>query len=67
MIDIFTEELADTERSLEVLEQSTMRYRSGRMQKGLEKRKQNLTAKLQELRMKSTAGKTMPWISTRWV
>lgn len=59
MIDIFTEELADTERSLEVLEQSTMRYRSGKMQKGLEKRKQNLTAKLQELRMKSTAGKTM--------
>ena len=52
MIDIFTEELADTERSLEVLEQSTMRYRSGKMQKGLEKRKQNLAAKLQELRMK---------------
>ncbi|GAB6863746.1 N-6 DNA methylase [Bacteroides acidifaciens] len=52
MIDIFTEELADTEHSLEVLEQSTMRYRSGRMQNGLEKRKQNLTAKLAELRMK---------------
>lgn len=57
MIDIFTEELADTERSLEVLEQSTMRYRSGRMQKGLEKRKQNLTAKLQELRMKINSRK----------
>ena len=40
------------ERSLEVLEQSTMRYRSGRMQKGLETRKQNLEAKLAELQMK---------------
>lgn len=52
MIDIFTEELADVERNLEVLEQSTMRYRSGKMQEGLEKRKQNLAAKLQELKMK---------------
>lgn len=52
MIDIFTEELADVERNLEVLEQSTMRYRNGKMQDGLEKRKQNLTAKLKELRMK---------------
>ena len=52
MIEIFTEELNDVERNLEVLEQSTMRYRSGRMQEGLEKRKQNLSAKLQELRMK---------------
>jgi len=52
MIEIFTEELRDVERSLEVLEQSTMRYRSGKMQDGLEKRKQNLSAKLQELRMK---------------
>ncbi len=52
MIEIFSEELADVERSLEVLEQSTMRYRSGKMQKGLEKRKQNLKAKLSELRMK---------------
>lgn len=52
MIEIFTEELCDVERNLEVLEQSTMRYRSGRMQEGLEKRKQNLSAKLQELRMK---------------
>lgn len=50
MMDIFTEELADVERSLEVLEQSTMRYRTGKMQKGLEKRKQNLEAKLLELR-----------------
>ncbi len=50
MIDIFSEELADVERCLEVLEQSTMRYRSGRMQQGLEKRKQNLTAKLSLLR-----------------
>ncbi len=52
MFEIFSEELADVERSLEVLEQSTMRYRSGRMQQGLEKRQQNLTAKLAELRMK---------------
>ncbi|WP_302980192.1 helicase-related protein, partial [Paraprevotella clara] len=52
MIDIFTEELADVERNLEVLEQSTMRYRSGKMQDGLEKRKQNLAAKLKELKMK---------------
>ena len=52
MYDIFSEELADVERSLEVLEQSTMRYRSGRMQKGLEIRKQNLEAKLAELQMK---------------
>ena len=57
MINIFIEELADTERSLEVLEQSTMRYRSGKMQKGLEKRKQNLKAKLQELRMKINSRK----------
>ena len=52
MYDIFSEELADVERSLEVLEQSTMRYRSGSMQKGLETRKQNLEAKLAELQMK---------------
>lgn len=52
MYDIFSEELADVEHSLEVLEQSTMRYRSGRMQKGLETRKQNLKAKLAELQMK---------------
>ena len=52
MIDIFTEELDDVERSLEVLEGSTMRYRSGKMHEGLEKRKQNLNAKLQELSMK---------------
>ena len=52
MYDIFSEELADVERSLEVMEQSTMRYRSGRMQKGLETRKQNLEAKLAELQMK---------------
>lgn len=50
MIDIFSEELADVERSLEVLEQSTMRYRTGKMQSGLEKRKQNLTATLAQLR-----------------
>ena len=52
MITMFTEELADVERSLEVLENSTMRYRSRKMQQGLEKRKQNLKSKLAELRMK---------------
>lgn len=52
MYDIFSEELADVERSLEVLEQSTMRYRSRAMQKGLEKRKQNLAATLDALRAK---------------
>lgn len=57
MVDIFTEELDDVERNLEFLEQSTMRYRSGKMQEGLEKRKQNLTAKLQELRMKISGRK----------
>ena len=52
MIEIFTEELYDVERSLEVLEQSTMRYRSRKMQKGLEVRQKNLKAKLSELRTK---------------
>ena len=49
MIEIFGEELQDVERCLEVLEQSTMRYRSGRMQTGLEKRQENLQAKLAQL------------------
>ena len=52
MIEIFTEELYDVERSLEVLEKSTMRYRSRKMQKGLEVRQENLKAKLSELRKK---------------
>lgn len=52
MIEIFTEELYDVERSLEVLEQSTMRYHSRKMQKGLEVRQENLKAKLSELRTK---------------
>lgn len=51
MFEIFSEELQDVERSLEVLEESTMRYRSGRMQSGLEKRQENLQAKLANLRM----------------
>ncbi|MCM1312850.1 MAG: N-6 DNA methylase [Roseburia sp.] len=50
MIGIFSEELADVERCLEVLEQSTMRYRSGKMQSGLETRRENLRAKLGKLR-----------------
>lgn len=52
MIEIFEEELQDVERCLEVLEQSTMRYRSLKMQKGLEAREENLKAKLTELRYK---------------
>lgn len=50
MMDIFTEELQDVERSLEVLERSGLKWRSRRMSKGLEKRQQNLMAKLAELR-----------------
>ena len=57
MMEIFTEELADVERCLEVLENSTMRYRSRQMQKGLEKRQENLKAKLAELREKIKARK----------
>ncbi len=51
MFEILSEELQDVERSLEVLEESTMRYRNGRMQSGLEKRQENLQAKLANLRM----------------
>ena len=51
MYEIFSEELQDVERSLKVLEESTMRYRSGRMQSGLQKRQENLRAKLADLRM----------------
>ena len=51
MYDIFCEELNDVERSLEVLEeQANIRYRSRAMQKGLEKRQENLRAKLAELK-----------------
>ena len=57
MMEIFTEELADVERCLEVLENSTMRYRSRQMQKGLEKRQENLKAKLAELQEKIKARK----------
>ena len=50
MIEIFYEELADVERSLEVLEQSSMRWRSRALEKGLQKRQENLRAKLAELK-----------------
>ena len=51
MYNIFREELSDVERSLEVLEeQKGIRYRSRAMQKGLEKRCENLRAKLAELK-----------------
>ncbi len=49
MASIFREELADVERCLEVLEKSTMRYRSSRLQSGLEQRQENLKAKLSGL------------------
>ena len=39
-------ELADVERNLEFLEQSTMRYRSGKMQDGLEKRESTIIFRL---------------------
>lgn len=51
MASIFREELADVERCLEVLEKSTMRYRSSRLQSGLEKRQENLRTKLSGLRL----------------
>ncbi len=50
MIEIFSEELADVERSLVFLEQSDMRYRTSKEQKGLEERMENLNAKLSRLR-----------------
>lgn len=49
MMRICQQELADVERSLDVLEETTGRYASGRMYKGLETRKNNLMAKLAEL------------------
>ncbi len=53
MYNIFREELSDVERSLEVLEEQTnIRYRSRAMQKGLEKRQENLRAKRSELQYK---------------
>lgn len=67
MIEIFTEELYDVERSLEVLEQSTMRYRSRKMQKGLEVRQENLKAKLSELRKSWTTARMIPWTFIQWV
>lgn len=50
IIEIFSEELADVERSLVFLEQSDMRYRTSKEQKGLEERMENLNAKLSRLR-----------------
>lgn len=47
---IMEQELADVERSLNVLEDSGMGWRNRRMQKGLEKRQENLTASLQSLK-----------------
>ena len=47
---ILEQELADVERSLQVLESSGMAWRNRRMQKALEKRQENLTASLQSLK-----------------
>lgn len=47
---IMEQELADVERSLNVLEDSGMGWRNRRMQKGLEKRQENLAASLRSLK-----------------
>ena len=52
MYDIMQQELDDVERSLEVLEESGMGWRNRRMQKGLEKRQENLSANLQSLKQR---------------
>lgn len=49
MMRIYMQELHDVERSLDVLEQTSGRGASGRMLTGLEKRKENLKAKLDGL------------------
>ena len=46
---IMEQELMDVERCLRALEESTMRWRSGKMQQGLEKRQENLTVELNRL------------------
>ena len=50
MYGIMQQELDDVERSLQVLEDSGMGWRNRRMQKGLEKRQENLSASLQSLK-----------------
>ena len=50
MYGIMQQELDDVERSLQVLENSGMGWRNRRMQKGLEKRQENLSASLQSLK-----------------
>ena len=52
MYGIMQQELDDVERSLQVLEDSGMGWRNRRMQKGLEKRQENLTSSLQSLKMR---------------
>ena len=52
MMHIMTQELADVERSLQVLEDSGMGWRNRRMQKGLEKRQENLSTNLQSLKQR---------------
>lgn len=51
MIGIFEQELNDVVRSLSVLEESGMKWRSRKMMKGLETRQQNLDAELARLRL----------------
>ena len=50
MLRIMQQELDDVERSLQVLEESGMAWRNRRMQKGLERRQENLKSDLQSLR-----------------
>lgn len=57
MYGIMQQELDDVERSLEVLEESDMGWRNRRMQKGLEKRQENLAANLQSLKQRIEAKK----------
>ena len=52
MCGIMQQELNDVERSLQVLEDSGMGWRNRRMQKALEKRQENLSAKLQSLKQR---------------
>ena len=56
-VSICMQEMADVERSLEALEESGMKWRSRKMQKGLEKRQENLAAKLNDLRYRMERNK----------
>ena len=54
--------------SLEVLEQSTMRYRSRKMQKGLEVRQEEFEGESCQSFVKSwTTARMIPWTFIQWV